>query len=515
MTSEETTLPPQDLEAERALLAALLRDLREAWPGVREAGLDPGDFYNDLHREVFRRLAYFAWRDKEADPVLLTDWIVRGMAGKGLSGRWDRDDVFHTLLDLVDMPAVPSNAGYYAGRVRTAGARRRLAHSSKMLGDLAGTADQATLHQLVEQLTDSYQVLHGQGTARGLPVTSASDFLAADMGSRPLLVGPQVWGRGEWLTVAGEEKAGKSLLALDLAGALVADEERKPNWCGFPVYGPCRVLYLVGEGGELSFYQRLAKRLHGYSKAERDRLGLWFPSPTLLSLNDQREYMDLRNYVLDHGIEAVILDPLAHFHSLDENATADMKLVAGRLIELKQDTGTAIMAVHHTRKAQPNSKKGSPREGRGSTVLSGANDGTLVFERTGSDQDDPDRRIYFTIRNAAEPIDAVDVQLDRASLRYQVLHRDKGGRPADHGVSRVDVLKRMVAMGTAQTYRALYEAHPEVPERTMQRWIGSLVKEGYLLREQEAPTKPVRFRPPPSSLTGQQLDLIDNPKEEA
>ncbi len=60
----------------------------------------------------------------------------------------------------------------------------------------------------------------------------------------------------------------------------------------------------------------------------------------------------LRQAIVEHGIGLVILDPWACFYGGDENSNDQVETAVSKLRDLAQETGAAIVLVHHLSKAQ-------------------------------------------------------------------------------------------------------------------------------------------------------------------
>lgn len=503
-----TELPlPQELRSEDDVLAGLLRDYPRTWPEVRATGLQACEFCLDGNAAIFARVVWLGELGGDLpDPTLVSRWLAKTHPGP---------DWYEHMLQLVTNQVTTANVGHNARLIRQAAARRGIVVAARKL-EHSARANDPDLQDHLDMARDAYRVLHEGGVSGSLPVITADELLRQDLGVRPLLVGGEVLGEGEWLTLVGEEKTGKSVLALDLACSLVQDVPdlmHPPTWCGFPVMGPVRILFLVGEGGRRSFTARLLKRTKGLSDAERKRIHLWFPDPRLLDLTNPEDFNRVRSRIMENGIQVVFIDPLAHFHSLDENATAEMKKVAAAFLELVAATGVSVIAIHHTRKAQANSRKGSAREGRGSTVLSGANDGTLVFDReSNSDDTDDERRLTFILRHAENTPPPMMIQINRATLRFDVLARDvgvgnPGGRPASTGTTAEDCILWLVAHRKPATYDEIASALG-APKRSLQRWFPDLMAKGQLDRRRDDSRQPWRWFIPKKGEGGVQSTFV-------
>ena len=70
------------------------------------------------------------------------------------------------------------------------------------------------------------------------------------------------------------------------------------------------------------------------------------------------------------GSRLVVFDTLRRFHFADENASGDMAMVLSALEMIAEDTGAAVLFLHHTSKGSAlNGQGGEQQASRGSSVL--------------------------------------------------------------------------------------------------------------------------------------------------
>lgn len=478
-------IPPHDLAAERSVLGALLSDeFSLAWKEVERSGLSADDFYRTGHREIFRRIAFLAFRGTRPDPVTLSTAIAGPL-------RIEESEAMEILTDLHAGFYYAANVETYAERIRETATRRRLLERVSYVARLCYEQNGEDVSEILAGHLEDVRTIRETIRTKPFPTIRGNDFLLDPPPPRRLLVSKDVLGAGEWLFVFGEAKAGKSMLALDLACALVSDEPES-SWCGFDVFaGGRRVLYCVGEGGRWSFYGRFSKRTKELSPEERNRLVLWFPTPELLDVSRSDEFARLRDAVIEGGFDVVILDPLINFHSCDENSNSEMRAVGARILELTAATGAAVVIVHHTRKATVTSRRGSPLEGRGATAMWGFADGAVVFDKEGENENDPERRMTFVLRNAEEEIEPRLVVLDRLSCRYEVVASSLGGRPATHEFDEAGLLRYLENEG-ASTYDEISDG-TGIPKRSLSRWLPDLLRRGFVSRSRPHSRAPYRW----------------------
>jgi len=114
-------LPPQNLEAEQAILGAVLLD-KEAMPKVEELLIDQ-DFYRTAHQKIFRGMLALSERDEVIDQITLTEH---------LRGAGDLDAVGGAayLAELVAVTPSAANVRYHCRVVKDKALLRSLISSS-------------------------------------------------------------------------------------------------------------------------------------------------------------------------------------------------------------------------------------------------------------------------------------------------------------------------------------------------------------------------------------------------
>jgi replicative DNA helicase len=105
VTSQEPTVPPQDLDAEESVLGAMLVS-GNAVAIVSEL-LQPDDFYRRSHATIYQTILEMYGRGENVDTITLTN----ALSNRGLLDEVGGKAVVHTLAATV--PAV-ANARHYA-----------------------------------------------------------------------------------------------------------------------------------------------------------------------------------------------------------------------------------------------------------------------------------------------------------------------------------------------------------------------------------------------------------------
>ena len=135
--------PPHDLDAERAVLGALLSgaDLAGAGP------LASMDFYRPAHALIFEAVCALDSGGRPRDPVAVGDELRQ----RGALGRMGGAPYLITCMQACPAPA---SAGYYAGIVRDHARRRRLIEVAARLHQTAmAPGDPDTLAERVSEIS--------------------------------------------------------------------------------------------------------------------------------------------------------------------------------------------------------------------------------------------------------------------------------------------------------------------------------------------------------------------------
>jgi len=219
LTSAER-VPPQDIEAERAVLGSVLLDpevLGEILPLLR-----PEDFYRTGHQVIWDTISDLFDRGSAIDVVILRDELIRTASIEKAGG----DEVLHDLAGAVPTAA---NAGHYARIVRERSLRRSVirqctrAVTQAFEGDMDGrelldyaegllfkldreaeTGDTVHISDILTPLFK--QIDSGEQNFTGVqtPIHELNDLTGGFLGS-------------QLIVVAGRPSMGKTTFALNIA----------------------------------------------------------------------------------------------------------------------------------------------------------------------------------------------------------------------------------------------------------------------------------------------------------
>lgn len=138
----ESPRPPHDVQAERAILGAMML-ASQAIPDVSGA-MSPCDHYQPAHETIHRAILTLHEQDRPVDPITLSHYL----AAKGDLRRAGGTTYLHAAIDAVPTTA---HASYYAEIVHELAERRRLIQTGNRLVQAASAPD-ATADDVREAL---------------------------------------------------------------------------------------------------------------------------------------------------------------------------------------------------------------------------------------------------------------------------------------------------------------------------------------------------------------------------
>jgi replicative DNA helicase len=140
-TGQPGRLPPQDLEAEEAVLGAML--ISEVALGECLEHLQPEDFYRTGHAEIFRAIRELAQGAQKIDQLTVSDQLH-------MRGTLDEVGGKATVFGLAESPPVVANARRYAEIVRANATLRGLIRAGGQIAQL-GYDRPGEVEDLVDQ----------------------------------------------------------------------------------------------------------------------------------------------------------------------------------------------------------------------------------------------------------------------------------------------------------------------------------------------------------------------------
>ena len=225
-------VPPQAVEAERAVLGAVLLDGSSINRAIDH--LTDETFYREAHRKIFAAMLELDEKNEPIDLITVCDELQRSGDLESVGGR-----LF--LSSLLDEVATSANIGHHSGRVQEKSILRRLISTGTSIvqdayegaGDVKEILDQA--EQAIFEISEN-QVTSGFKSIRDVvkPVFAEAHAIAKGERSQQgvlsgfsdldsLLTGFQ---KGDLIIIAGRPSMGKTAFSLNIAQNVAIDSKR-------------------------------------------------------------------------------------------------------------------------------------------------------------------------------------------------------------------------------------------------------------------------------------------------
>lgn len=356
-------IPTFDIEAERALLGALLID-PQLMAEIADQ-LHPDAFYRVAHSVIIRAMLALHQRSVPVDVVTLSGELDDTGAMRELDG----GDVY--LFELVNATPTSLNAQAYLDRVRTLARRRTLGMlHAKAASMLYVNGDEAYKRFMAENARTFADGGHDDGARK--PFLSIDDVFAL----------PDL----EWVidgvlpaqstaALVADSGVGKSFLAWDWALRCATGR----SWLGRNVQRG-HIYFMAGEGiGDMKYRLQAWCQHHGVAPGEiAPFVHIDTEATPLLNASNVSELIArLRNIdVTDAPLRLVVIDTLSCATiggDLNDNRVASEVVAAAKAI--RDATGATVLFLHHTNK----------QEGgyRGASALKGDIDAMLSLKENG------------------------------------------------------------------------------------------------------------------------------------
>jgi replicative DNA helicase len=216
-------LPPQNLEAEMAVLGSMLMD--EAAIGVAVESLDKRSFYKDSHQKIFEAICDLYNANKAVDLITLTDELKGKGALDGVGGA-------SFVTALVNSVPTAANINHYVSIVKEKSTLRTLITNSTRIiamsyeteGNIEDVVDNAerlifeirdkrsggTYLHLKEIIKDSIETIDRLYQKKAHVTGIATGFIDFDIKTAGLQ-------QSDFVIIAGRPSMGKSAFALGMA----------------------------------------------------------------------------------------------------------------------------------------------------------------------------------------------------------------------------------------------------------------------------------------------------------
>ena len=304
----------------------------------------------------------------------------------------------HDYLDALinDMWASPSNAKFYAEKLREVAARRRAIFDADKLIRAANSGVPEDIARVRAEIGK-----RGDPNESEFSVIRPSVVFSKIL-PLPIYVLPSLRPRTAGLIVA-QEGVGKSFLALEIGLAKATGYDMT----GIGVTGPGSVIYFSKEDPPEIIEERLQSIAPFIPNEERARadgleiVSLYGKPATLASEKSTLNEKLIRQIIkTGSGKDLLIFDTLRKLHDLEENSSGETKVLLEIFDKIALETGAAVLLIHHTNKsANLNGQQGDQSSARGSNVIVGNTRWSLHLETV--KEESGEKRIKVTIPRAS------------------------------------------------------------------------------------------------------------------
>lgn len=247
-----------------------------------------------------------------------------------------------------------------------------------MRADLQGLIERAPIQRLPAPGEDRGAKGEGPGTTgegpAPLEVLYAADLLEIEPPEADQILAG-LFDKGDKAAIIGSSKLRKSFFLLQAMMSLAAGRP----FMAWGVPKPRRVCLIQLEIRGHHFHRRLRRMAQGLGIVPADLEGrLFIVNGRGLDLSGEAGMERLKEVAKRTEAEIVCIDPLYKAAVGKENAAEDLKIVLGQFDRLAEDTGAAVLYIHHDRKGFVGEQ--DPRDrGAGSNVLGRDYDAALTL----------------------------------------------------------------------------------------------------------------------------------------
>ncbi len=330
-------IPPHDLEAEKAVLSALLIDNAAIHSVLNEVA--PEDFYHPSHQIIYKAMLSLQDENEPVDLHTLSDHLN---AAKKL----DRVGGLVALAELADYEATAANVVHHAKIVRDKSVKRSLIRVSSEITEAA--FEQSERAEPLLDFAESKIFELGQNKARPIftpldgGLHDAMDHVEALMRSSGELTGVPTGFKdldadtgglqpGELVIIAARPSMGKTALALNLARNAAVDHHKKVAIFSLEMTKRSLVLRLLASEArvDLTGFRKGYGHAEDYKKIQRaaNRLSdatIWMDdSGTITILEIKARCRRLKS---EHGLDLVVLDYLQLAHGNTPTQRKDLEI---------------------------------------------------------------------------------------------------------------------------------------------------------------------------------------------
>ncbi|MFW6110072.1 MAG: replicative DNA helicase [Patescibacteria group bacterium] len=356
-------LPPQNEEAERSILGALLLD-EDAIVQVVD-NLRGEHFYHDRHKKIYQAIYDLFERREPVDMITVTNELQTMGALEEVGGA-------SYLAELVNSVPTSAHASYYSEIVRECAAKRRLISVAGKISELGfkeeSEADElidqaeqelfsiaeghferdfssvgSTLEVVFDQLDDLYK---SQGGMRGVPtgLESLDDKLAGLQDSNLIIL-------------AARPSVGKTSLAINIAQHAAVENDIPVGIFSLETSKEQLVYRMLSAQADVDGWRLTTGNLESEDfQRIGEAMGVLNEAPIFIDDTPGANVMEMRTKArklqLEHGIRLIIVDylQLAHGRGL-ENRVQEVSEISQAFKNLARELNVPVLALSQLSRA--------------------------------------------------------------------------------------------------------------------------------------------------------------------
>ncbi len=329
--SREGRIPPQDINAEKSLLGALL--LSDTTLPEVSSLISPADFYETKHSNIFKAMLSLYDQHKPVDLLTLTAELRRQKTLKSVGGA-------PYLTELTNFVATPSHAAAYAELIEKAAIRRRLINAGTAIVEKA-YADDAEVNELVgraekDLFAVSDQTVKSDYVALGDLLTNAYDRIEDLHKNKGALRGLKTgfadidkktagFQKGDLIIVGARPAMGKTTFAQNLAYNIATINQKGVLFFSMEMAANEIVDRMISDVSGVDNWKLRTGNVNDDDFAKiGDALGEMDEAPIYIDDTSNMTILEMRNKarraVHDHDIGIVLVDYLQLIQGSDRYA---------------------------------------------------------------------------------------------------------------------------------------------------------------------------------------------------
>jgi len=366
-------VPPHDLEAEKAVLSALLLDNAAIHAVYIE--LKPDDLYHPVHRQLYAAMLALTQENQPVDLHTLSDWLTVQKQLDAIGGT-----VF--LAEIADYEATSANVLHHARIVRDKSIKRRLIATATEIVEL-GFDEGDRADRLLDQAESRIFEISSQNaraTFRPLhaEMQRTFDYVDAIMGRGGELTGVPTGYKqlddmtgglqpGELIILAARPSMGKTALALNIARNAAILHQKKVAVFSLEMTSQALVIRLLSSEAEVdqSKFRTGYITSHEYRKLQ-DAAGrlshadLWIDDSGSVTVLEMRA--KCRRMKAERGLDLVVIDylQLAHADLRTERREQEISEISRGLKALAKELEIPVLALSQLNRG-PESRPGKDK----------------------------------------------------------------------------------------------------------------------------------------------------------